>query len=156
MGGPTVSRSSTGQADSRWQGCQLVVHERLDAADVVRAIALVTRLGSGDDLDPVSVAAPAAAHLVDLLFEGLGTLYLGGTGEIHVPVLPRAGAAYDVEAGEVAAVSAAPPVVLVGEREGHAPRVSRGRSGDGTQPAPRACRAPRCRTSRLASSACLA
>jgi hypothetical protein len=31
-------------------------------------------------------------------------------------------------------VSAAPPVVLVGERESHAPRVSRGRSGTGTQP----------------------
>ena len=81
-------------------------------------------LRPGDDLDPVAVAAPPAHDLVDLLLEDLDALDLGSASEVDVPELPRACTAYDVESGEVAAVSAPPPVVLVGERECHGPTLA--------------------------------
>jgi hypothetical protein len=81
-------------------------------------------LGPGDDLDAIAVAAPAAADLVELLLEDLEALHFRRTGQIDVPELPGARPAHDVEAGEVAAVTAAPPVALVRDREGHAPTLN--------------------------------
>ena len=97
---------------------------RSDTTDVVGTVALVTGLGPGDDLDAITIAAPAATHLVELLLEDLKALHLRRTGQIHVPELAGARPTYDVEAGQVAAVTAAPPVALVRDREGHAPTLN--------------------------------
>ena len=97
---------------------------RSDTTDVVGTVALVTGLGPGDDLDAITIAAPAATHLVELLLEDLEALHLRRTGQIHVPELAGARPTYDVEAGQVAAVTAAPPVALVRDREGHAPTLN--------------------------------
>ncbi len=90
--------------------------ERLDAADVVGAIALVAGLGARDDLDAVGIAAPAAARFLCILLERLLPLHRRLPGQIDMPVLPGAGAAYDVEAREIAAVTAAPAMAGVGNR----------------------------------------
>lgn len=90
---------------------------RLHAAEIVRAVTLMAWLRTVDDLDPIGLVAPSAADPFHLVHEHLGLVDDGISCEVDVPELPREGAAYDVEAGEVAAMTAPPAVLRVGKRQ---------------------------------------
>src|SRR5699024_3805467 len=70
-----------------------------------------------DDLEGVRATAPAARDGLDgLRAHGL-VLDLVLAGEVEVPVLGGAPGAGDVEAGQVAAAGAAPPLAVGGDAE---------------------------------------